>query len=375
MKYRKPLIFLITAAIAASAICCFWKPAPYEEAVIRIQMEQEVAYIDPDIMNEPLEAQLMLLDYSPNKALTLKAWLALSKYPEKTRHILSLYGSEPEFKEILITYGEAIIPPIQYFYDTDIRSVAAMNSISQGIGSAADSANRLWNRLTGDPQTISDPAPKAQPAELSPRQRGWYAINFIRQEGHGFLGQFVVTTDQQVKWLQTERILEGITTFFASGLRTLETKYVLGDDITAGDVFWAGVDVTIAVGTLKLLRAGKAAAQSTRQLSLVSRTRIFASRMLSQGKIFQKLGKYGALAATAYIIVSHPSLINSVLSEAARMMGLNPWIVQFAGWSLIIMIALYPFSWILKSLARFVVWIFSWIEPARMKPAYRYISR
>jgi hypothetical protein len=368
MKFRKPLLFFVIATVASLAICQLWERASYEEKLIRIQVEQEVAYIDKAIMNEPVEVQLMLLDYSRDKELTLKAWIALSKYPEKAREILSLYGSEPEFKEILINYGESIIPPIQYFQENDVWSVKAISSIADGIEITKEAAKSLWNGITGNEQTSSNSTTQAQTAEFGPEQRGWYAVNFIKQEGHHFLGQFVVDKDKKVKWVQTERILEGVTSFFASGLRTLETKYDLGDEITTGDVFWAGVDVAVVAGSLKLLRAGKAVARSGKELSFVSRTRIFASRLLSEGKIFQKLGKYGAEAATAYIIVAHPSLINSAFAEAAKMMGLNPWLIRFAGWSLIITIALYPFSWLLKIFARIVLSVFSWIEQSRKKP-------
>lgn len=323
-----------------------------------------MAYIDKAIMNEPVEVQLMLLDYSRDKELTLKAWIALSKYTEKAREILLLYGSEPEFKEILINYGESIIPPIQYFRENDVWSVKVISSFVDGI----ETTKILWNQFTGNEQTSLNSTTQAQTAEFESKQRGWYAVNFIKQEGHHFLGQFVVDKDKKVKWVQTERILEGVTSFFASGLRTLETKYDHGDEITTGDVFWAGVDVAVVAGSLKLLRTGKAVARSGKELSFVSRTRIFASRLLSEGKIFQKLGKYGAEVATAYIIVAHPSLINSAFAEAAKMMGLDPWLIQFAGWSLIITIALYPFSWLLKIFARIVLSVFSWIEQSRKKP-------
>lgn len=364
MKYRKLIIFSLTAIVASLAICQFWQPGSYEEELIRIQVEQEIAHIDQAIVNEPAEIQLMLLDYSGDKELTLKAWIALSKYPEKAREILLMYGSEPEFKEILSNYGESIIPPIQYFQENDVWSITAINSVSGGIQSAAESAKSLWNRIAGNEQADSNSTIETQIPELGPKERGWYAVNFIEKEGHHFLGQFVVDKENKVKWIQTDRILEGITSFFAGGLRTLETKYDLGDDIKTGDVFWAAVDVALVAGSLKLIRAGKAVTSSGKELSLVSRTRIFGSRLLSKSTVFQRLGKYGALAATAYIIATHPSLINSALASAAKLMGMNPFLIQFVGWSLIITIALYPFSWIIKTFARMVLLVFSW-RPAK----------
>ena len=375
MKLRKLFLFLGTAVVASLAICQLWRPAAYEEELIRIQVEREVAYLDQAIMDEPVEIQLMLLEYSRDRELALKAWIALSKYPEKAREILTLYGSEPEFKEILLKYGESIIPPIRYFQENDVWSVRAMNSVAGGIQSATESARSLWQRIAGNEQAGSNPASRVQATGFGPKERGWYAVNFIKEEGHHFLGQFVVDKDQRVKWVQTERILEGTASFFAGGLRKLETKHDVGEDITAGDVFWAGVDFAVVAGSLKLLRAGRTVAGSGKEMSLVSRTRIFGSRLLPQGKSFQVLGKYGAMAATAYVIATNPSLINSALAEAARLMGLNPWLVQFAGWWLIITIALYPFSWLLKVFARLlkafagaVFLAFSWMEQPGKAP-------
>src|SRR5450759_3660741 len=109
----KPLFFCAAGIVVALAICVVWKPVSYGEQLIRVQTEQELAHIDKAIMDEPVEVQAVLLDYSGDKEFVLKAWIALSKYPEKTREILSQYGSEPEFRDILKSYGESVIPVIQ----------------------------------------------------------------------------------------------------------------------------------------------------------------------------------------------------------------------------------------------------------------------
>jgi hypothetical protein len=367
VRARKPLLFCAAAIVAALAICIVWKPVSYSEQLIRVQAEQELAHIDKAIMNEPLEVQAVLLDYAADKELVLKAWIALSKYPEKAREILSQYGSEPEFKEILKKYDESVIPVIQYFREKNVLSVVAMDATARTIQSAREFAKTIWNRMAGNGPANSNPAAQTQARELGPNERGWYAVNFIKSEGHDFLAQFVVNNDKEVKWNQTDRILKAITSFFTGGIRTLETKHDLGEAITTSDVFWAGLDVAVVAVPVKLLGAGKAVARSGEELSLATRTRLFAPRLLSKGKIFRKLGKYGAVAATVYIIVTHPSLINSVLAELAKLMGLSPWLVLFVGWFLIIALVLYPFSWLLKGLARFILFGLSWLEPPRKK--------
>lgn len=335
--------------MAALVISLSWKPASYVEQLIRIQAEQELGHIDAVILDEPLQVQATLLDYAGDKELVLKAWIALSKYPESARDILPLYGSEPEFQEILRTYGDAIIPVIQYFRDKDVWTLKAMKAISEA-------ARDLWDRVSGKKQASSNPI------DLGPTERGWYAVNFIKQEGHDFLGQFVVNKDKKAKWNQTDRIIKALTSFFTSGVRKLETKRDLGENITTADVFWAGLDVAVVALPAKLLISGKAVARSGQELSLTTRTRLFAPRLLSKGRIFQKLGAYSAAVATIYIVATNPSLLNSVFAEFANLIGVSPWVVQAAGWSVVIALIIYVFSWLLIPIARFILFLLKQLE-------------
>ena len=363
--FRKSLLFLSIAVVVASIICLFSTVRPYGEQLIHIQAEEELSHIDKRILSEPAEVQSIMLDYSTDNELVLKAWIALAKYPEQARQVLLLYGSEPEFKEILKNHGESVIPAIQYFLENDVWSVKMIDYSTRTIKSFADAAKKLWNRILGKAEPKLAPVAAAKISELDPIERGWYAVNFIRKEGQHCLGQFMVDKDKKVKWNQTDRIFQGFISFFTNGVRTLETKRDLGEEITAGDYFWAGLDFALVAAPFKLLRAGKTVESSGKALPLTTRTRLFAPRLISKAQIFQKLGKYGAIAATAYIIVVHPSLVNSLFSEFANMMGWDPLLVQFAGWFLIIFIALYPIAWLLKDIARFILFIFSLNERDR----------
>jgi hypothetical protein len=357
--FRKPLLFLVLGLVISLVICQFSTVRPYSEQLIYVQTEEDLSHIDKRILNEPAEVQSVLLDYSTDSELVLKAWIALSKYPEKARQVLLLYGSEPEFKEILKNYGESVIPAIQYFLENDVWSVKAIAYTTRTLQSFADSVKALWNRISGATGPKPDSAAAAQPSNLGPIERGWYAVNFIKTDGHNFLGQFVVDKDGRVKWNQTARVGQGVISFFTSGVRTLETKYDLGEAKTAGDYFWAGLDVAVVAAPFKLLKAGKVVEKSGKALPLTTRTRLFAPRLISKATIFQKLGKYGAIAATAYIIIAHPSLVNSLFAELANLMGWNPLLVQFAGWAILVLIALYPISWLLIPIVRFAPLIFS----------------
>ena len=338
--------------MAALAVSLSWKPASYVEQLIRIQAQQELAHIDAGILKEPAQVQATLLDYAGDKELVLKAWIALSKYPVATREILLLYGAEPEFKDILRRYGDTVFPVIEYFRDNDVWTVKALHSVT---GALQD----FWDRMSGSGQA----GPKR--VDLGPVERGWYAVNFIKHEGHDFLGQFSVHPDGKARWNQTDRIVKASTAFFTSGVRNLETKIDLGQDLTGADAFWAGLDVALIAVPAKILMSGKAVARSGQGLNLATRTRLAAPRLLPRGEFFRKLGAYGAAAATVYVVATNPSLLNSVLAEIANLVGISPWIVQAAGWTLVIAFLIYVLSWVLVPMVKLILLLLRTIQLAR----------
>ena len=348
--------------LAALAITLSWKPTSYVEQLIRIQAEQKLENIDAAVLDEPLQVQATLLDYAGDRELVLKAWIGLSKYRETARQILLLYGSEPEFREILKTYGDAVFPVIQYFRENEVWTVRAMDATGKAIVSVTEAAREFLRRLIGREQDIPAPVTPPKPIELGPAERGWYAVNFIRQEGHDFLGQFAVNKDKKAVWNQTDRFVKAFTSFFTSGVRNLETRHDLGENITASDAFWAGLDVALIAVPAKLLLSGKVVARSGKPLTLATRTRLVAPRFLEEGRIFRKFGAYGAAAATIYVIASHPSLLNSVFAELAELIGVSPWIVQAAGWSVVLAFLFYVFSWLLIPVARFLLFLLKRFE-------------
>ena len=348
--------------LAALATTLSWKPTSYVEQLIRIQAEQKLENIDAAVLDEPLQVQATLLDYAGDRELVLKAWIGLSKYRETARQILLLYGSEPEFREILKTYGDAVFPVIQYFRENEVWTVRAMDATGKAIVSVTEAAREFLRRLIGREQDIPAPVTPPKPIELGPAERGWYAVNFIRQEGHDFLGQFAVNKDKKAVWNQTDRFVKAFTSFFTSGVRNLETRHDLGEDITASDAFWAGLDVALIAVPAKLLISGKVVARSGKPLTLATRTRLVAPRFLEEGRIFRKFGAYGAAAATIYVIASHPSLLNSVFAELAELIGVSPWIVQAAGWSVVLAFLFYVFSWLLIPVARFLLFLLKRFE-------------
>ena len=351
------IFILLLIALFLSLVMRFLLPQhAYHEHLIRLQLEQTLPVNFADLDQESTETQAIFLDYSQNTELVLKAQLALLKYPEKTRQILSLYGSEPAFREILLRYGETVIPIIDYFLTSD--PISSIKLIDQA-GKAAETLKDWWYVTTDKDNATTVP--------WSVRQ-GWYAIHFIQQEGHDFLGQFVLDPVGAVKWIQTERISEGLAGFFTSGIEQLETRYVTDQAITSHDLLWAGVDVLAVAGTLKLLRAGRQAARSGRSISLTRQTTLYGSRLLKSG-MAGKLFKYSAIAATAWLVITHPGLVNSLLAEAGHLLGIPPVLAQIAGLSLLAFVLLFPLLSIMKwlitpaiRLTRLILTVLFWLQ-------------
>lgn len=181
--------------------------------------------------------QALLLDYRDDRLLLLKAQAALQVYPpEWTRFVMDLFGEEPEFRQALRAHGEYLMPPVMHFYQNPVGSIEMMNRVA-GTGKV-----------------------------LTPEQRAWYAVNFANKEGQDFTGQFVVggADGNNIEWIWTERITEGITQFFTSGIRTLESRYRTDQPIRMEDVGWAAVDALIIGSAVKFLKAGRAAAGTAR---------------------------------------------------------------------------------------------------------------
>ena len=132
--------------------------------------------------------------------------------------------------------------------------------------------------------------------------------------------------------------------------------------LDAADAFWAGLDVALVAVPAKLLLSGRAVARSGQELNFAARTRLVAPRLLPKGEFFRKLGAYGAAAATLYVVARHPSLLNSVFAELAELAGISPWVVQLAGWSIVIAIILMAFSWLLVPITTLAIFLLKQLQ-------------
>lgn len=351
---------ILVALAAAACISLFWKPVPIEERLVQLQVEQLLPEYADELRRESIELQAQFIDFArdENPVLGAKARLALLRYPGMTRSVLAMYGAEPAFQDVLREYGEQIIPPIHYFMNHEIRSVSLRKRASGLLESGLATARQLMGKTNTDTPPSDEPK-----GAVTLEERGWYAVMFIQQEGHDFLGQFVVAQDGQVSWVQTERVLEGINAFFASGVRGLETKYRRNEVVEMSDMGWAALDVAIGVSALKVLRMGRASAVTTRTMSYSQRSVALSSSMLRGSVIGLRLAKYGAPIALAYIAIRHPSVLNSIFGRIAESLGVSALMMQILGWTLVLLpivlvlqFLLRPFSLLLMGLGNGLRW-------------------
>lgn len=347
---RKLLLILGISVIVALLSTVTSRPMLIEERLIQIQAENTLREF-PRIEKEPLEVQAALLDMADDELLLLKARAAYLRYPAMTREVFPLYGPEPEFREVLRLYGENILPPIHYFLSKPVGSIELMNDLASKYQAALEffTGGEETDNSTGGQQNTS------RKEKLTPEERGWYAVRFIQEEGHDFLGQFVFNEQGDVIWVRTERVLENINQFFASGIRNLEIQHRTGDDVTASDIGWASVDVLVFASALKVLRVGRAVAVSSRGAARGTRSAALAARLTTSGRMLMTTARYAkwpAVIGVGYLVVTHPGIINDVLAEVAEVMGYPVKLVQFLGWMLILLPVLYIGSWVFRLIVR-----------------------
>ncbi|SNB56140.1 hypothetical protein SAMN04487880_1478 [Marinobacter sp. es.042] len=347
---RKLLLILGISAIVALLSTVTSRPMLIEERLIQIQAEDTLREF-PRIEQEPLEVQAALLDMADDELLLLKARAAYLRYPAMTRQVFPLYGPEPEFREILRLYGENILPPIHYFLSNPIGSIELMNDLATQYQAAVEF-------FTGSGKTDTDAAPQQstpRKEKLTREERGWYAVRFIQEEGHDFLGQFVINDQGDIIWVRTERVLENINQFFASGIRNLEIQHRTGEDVSAADVGWASVDVLVFASALKVLRAGRAVAVSSRSAAAGTRSAALGARLANSGRMLMTTARYAkwpAVIGAGYLVVTHPGIINDFLAEVSEILGYPAKLVQFLGWMLILLPVLYIGSWVFRFILR-----------------------
>jgi len=348
--HKQGLFFLLSVMIGA-VLSFSLSSRPLEEQLINLSVEKNLSYAAELIDNQPIENKAILLDYADNQELVLKSWLALKKYPHIATQVFFLYGQQPEFQQALLQFGEGVVPVVDYFLRHDVTTLTVQATV-------ANVWQSLKNTLTaGEKKVEGNTIPT-----LTPQQRGWYAIHYINQEGYNFLGQFALNQQGQAQWIQSDRTVKALVGFFTSGIRELEAKYKTDVAITKTDVFWAGVDVVALASTVKLLKASRAAAvgkelsYSEKALSLTKTTGAFSAQLIKSSTL-RSLLKYTAIGTAAYIVIAHPSVMNTVLDKTAQLSGINPATFKLLVWTAIVFFLLHPVVWFCNVFVKPLVWI------------------
>lgn len=368
----KWVVLLIAALVGALILSPMGSESGYEETLIGVQIRQESQALGAEIASQPLLIQALMLDYLADPVLVLAARLALTRQPRLAGRILSLYGAEPEFQAVLLRYGDPVLPVIGYFMDTEISTLEWRHR----LGAQYARFRSTLAEVLDEPETSLSAARggEAPSPELTPEEKGWYAIHVLHEEGYDFLGQFTTEAAGRVQWVQTERVLESINAVFLGGVRRLETRWRREQAIQAADFAWAGLDVVALAASVKLVKAVKGvsmAGQTSHRLSLSSRTALIGSRLIARsGGVGIAIAKWGAVPAAIYLMLRYPSLINATLGELADWAGLPRAPVRFLFWYALVLgltwIGLFlirPIRVILEGLA----WILRWLD-GRLAP-------
>lgn len=330
-------IIATLSLLIAAVFAIFWRPISLEDRMVQLQLERIMPTEAQALAAHPLELRALLVDYADDPLLLLQAQAALTRHPGMAPGVMLAFGDEPDFRAVLREYGAAAIPPIHFFMHNEVRTVGVMKQ-----------AGELAERLRA---VIGLGAAEAPEVSLPPElERGWFAIAFVRAEGYNFIGQFSLDPQGQALWLQSERVLEGINTFFAGGIRNLERRHRQGESIRPRDLGHAAIDVAIGVGVFKLVKATRSGAVASRQAGFATRSVALAPVMVKQSAVASRLLRIGAPLAAGYLMIRHPSLINSGLAWLAERLNLPVGLVQFAGWALLLLPLLYVASLLMRPL-------------------------
>ena len=342
------MALLISVALAlASTLAAGTTDAPYEDRLVDMALRQTYANQWNSVAAQPMALKALLLDY--DQELAFKAQWGLAKYGDDAQDLLLRFGDDPTFQQVLRQYGENALPVIAYFVKNDITSLRLTYLAQQKSDSAIATAKSLWDRLWSSkpaktPDTSANDSANAKPTasdSYGPDLRGQRAMGFILDEGHLFLGQFVINAQGQAAWVQTERSVAAAKSFFLSGVIGLEKKYQSGQPLAAVDVLSAGLDVFIVAGTFKALKFLRAT-QQVRAVGVLKRSQLLAAPLLGRSALGRYAMKYGVLAGTAYLVVQHPSLLSGIFVTVGQWLGVSPLLAKTLGWSALLLPLLWP---------------------------------
>jgi hypothetical protein len=362
----KQKYFWLVSIVIAAILSFSLKTKSLDEQLINVAVEQNLSFAAELIAQDSLETKAILLDYADKPELVIKSWLALRKYPNTAPQLFLLYGNDEDFQKAILRFDADVIPVVDYFFQHPISTLtvqATLGDVKNKVMQLVEqlSFTNLPNLIPSITQAFTASESFTIP-ELTPAQRGRYAIEYLNQDGHNFLGQFAVDKDGNAQWIQTDRVTKTLASLLLGGVRGLEEKYKTKQEIGAEDMLWAGMDALVLAGSVKLLKASRAVATS-KELSamqksrgVIKKTQFFSTKLIKSDTARQLL-KYSAVGTAMYIAIVHPSIINSVLDEVAGFFGIPPELLKMLVWTVLIFLVLQPLYWCYCGTIKPLLWV------------------
>lgn len=96
---RKFILIFVLSCAASLLFCETLENVPYEEELIKIQLNQKLGEQAAEFSHLPIELQALLLDYAKDEELFLKTRIALLKYPNQTEKTFFYMELSPYFSK------------------------------------------------------------------------------------------------------------------------------------------------------------------------------------------------------------------------------------------------------------------------------------
>ena len=125
--------------------------ATYEERLLDFSAGKSVSREVLNITRGAPELRALFVDLSADRELHLKMLLAIEKYGDAAKEVLTRFGHLPEFQAQLRDYGERVVPVVAYFVQHDIASLRGLHRGNAIKDSAVQSGQDLACRWRGDP--------------------------------------------------------------------------------------------------------------------------------------------------------------------------------------------------------------------------------
>ena len=325
---------LVAAAAVALGVVLASGNATYEERLVDIAARQSVSREVLDATRDAPELRALFVDLATDRELTLKMLLAIEKYGEGAKDVLTRFGHLPAFQTQLRDYGERIVPVVAYFVKNDVASLWAVYQAQKLLQARKDTVCQLW----GDPAREGCQPPAAPQESYNENTRGLHAIDMIDRDKQGFLGQFDIDKDGLAHRNQTQRTIDAVGSLLLGGIGDLERKHHLGDAPKLSDYTWAGADVLVAfsaVKALKVLKAQRAAGMAAREVGILEHTTLLGQKVLLNDKWGKRGLKYGPSVGTVYLGLRHPEMLSSLFAAVGKLFDLPAFLSAFIGWFLV----------------------------------------